>query len=582
MRSHRELLDDQGTRDAQSEQKMEPGEARGVLPQWGKNAPWWAISATLHLAVLLLIGGLVLAEAREEKKVRGMIAAIRRPPQKMPDDRTTPPGETVTPRIPGRKSKVPPVTRLRPEPLTPDIPKGTSEKNLSDTELAGRFAVDTIGLSGGRAGRFGDLYGHGAPAPGDGSQGTGDALYRALDWLRRHQGPDGSWSCHDFLKQCDSRHGPCRIHPANRVPWGDEGRGWKEHDIGVTALAVLAFTGSGHTHFLSAHPPFRETLRRAASFLESVQIRGTGDPRYDGCFRLRETIPSDSSKETQVDEELEWMYDHSIATMAAAELLALTGDFQLGRCVEDATRFCLRAQTPGSGWRYSVRSTVPDTSVTGWMVLALKTVKTCLHLGFVNDVKEEELEQAFRGALAWLDAVTSEATGITGYQAPGDQGSVLRELASIADGYPFSKEPSCMTAVGVLCRLFAGERRSSPAVKRGVEVLMAQLPLWRPRRGKALSTINFYYWYYGTLALFQHGSSKWEQWNESMKRALIDSQRWSKASPEACETGSWDPICEWGPAGGRVYATAMGALTLEVYWRYKRAREGAGFEATAW
>ena len=32
--------------------------------------------------------------------------------------------------------------------------------------------------------------------------------------------------------------------------------------------------------------------------------------------------------------------------------------------------------------------------------------------------------------------------------------------------------------------------------------------------------------------------------------------------------GSWDPDPVWGGHGGRVYATAMAALTLEVYYRY--------------
>lgn len=34
--------------------------------------------------------------------------------------------------------------------------------------------------------------------------------------------------------------------------------------------------------------------------------------------------------------------------------------------------------------------------------------------------------------------------------------------------------------------------------------------------------------------------------------------------------GSWDPIGVWGASGGRVYSTAMRAMTLEVYSRYAR------------
>ena len=57
-----------------------------------------------------------------------------------------------------------------------------------------------------------------------------------------------------------------------------------------------------------------------------------------------------------------------------------------------------------------------------------------------------------------------------------------------------------------------------------------------------------------------------------MIKALVNSQRQGLI----CEDGSWDPIDEWGPAGGRVYMTALGAMTLEVYYRFRRAQQGVG------
>ena len=66
--------------------------------------------------------------------------------------------------------------------------------------------------------------------------------------------------------------------------------------------------------------------------------------------------------------------------------------------------------------------------------------------------------------------------------------------------------------------------------------------------------------------MFQIGGSKWREWNEAMIDALVKNQRVG-----GCEDGSWDPIGEWGVAGGRVYNTAIGAMTLEVYYRFARA-----------
>jgi hypothetical protein len=131
-----------------------------------------------------------------------------------------------------------------------------------------------------------------------------------------------------------------------------------------------------------------------------------------------------------------------------------------------------------------------------------------------------------------------------------------------------------MTAVAVLCRLFAGEGRSTPIIKRGVDILMKETPQWTEgTSGKGgANTINLYYWYYGSYAMFQFGGSLWKKWNEGMQAALLSTQR----KGEIDEDGSWDPIDEWGIAGGRVYATALGALTLEVYYRYVRAESGVG------
>ena len=56
-------------------------------------------------------------------------------------------------------------------------------------------------------------------------------------------------------------------------------------------------------------------------------------------------------------------------------------------------------------------------------------------------------------------------------------------------------------------------------------------------------------------------------WHEADFEALVPTQRVA-----GCEDGSWDPIGEWGGIGGRVYATAMSAMTLEVYYRYVRQK----------
>ena len=62
-----------------------------------------------------------------------------------------------------------------------------------------------------------------------------------------------------------------------------------------------------------------------------------------------------------------------------------------------------------------------------------------------------------------------------------------------------------------------------------------------------------------------------------MQEALLKSQRQGLI----CEDGSWDPIDEWGPAGGRVYSTALGAMTFEVYYRFRRIQSALAKETPA-
>jgi hypothetical protein len=103
------------------------------------------------------------------------------------------------------------------------------------------------------------------------------------------------------------------------------------------------------------------------------------------------------------------------------------------------------------------------------------------------------------------------------------------------------------------------------------------LPSWDQNK------IDYYYWYYASLALFQVGGSIWQTWEKSMVKVLLDYQRgWHPKDQEKGlgtkelldEHGSWDAVDAWSAAGGRVYATAINCLTLEVYYRYQRLHSG--------
>jgi len=49
---------------------------------------------------------------------------------------------------------------------------------------------------------------------------------------------------------------------------------------------------------------------------------------------------------------------------------------------------------------------------------------------------------------------------------------------------------------------------------------------------------------------------------------LVPAQRLSK---DGCLCGSWDTTDRWSKMGGRVYATAINTMALEICYRYANA-----------
>jgi len=276
---------------------------------------------------------------------------------------------------------------------------------------------------------------------------------------------------------------------------------FNRQDVAATALATLAFLGAGHTH--RSDGPYRHTVARAIAWL-TAQARDNGDLRGQGN-----------------------MYDQGMATIALAEACGMTRDASLSSIVERAVKFIASAQNVETGgWRY-FPGEEGDTSVFGWQVMALKSASMA-HVA----IPEELLNRAER----WLERVGGgKYGGLCGYQG---------------------KNPSpAMAAEGMFARQLLGYAPTGDAMIETANYLRLHLP--------DNSDPNMYYWYYGTLALFQHQGTAWEQWNRAMRKAMLSSQ-----DSEGTRNGSWPPRGQWGKQGGRIVETAMATLCLEVYYRY--------------
>lgn len=289
-----------------------------------------------------------------------------------------------------------------------------------------------------------------------------------------------------------------------RINGHDRGGAGAHADTGITGLALLAFLGAGHSHLQG---DYRETVQHGLEFLLRSQS-------------------SDGSLAGQA-EFFASMYCHGMGLLALCEAYALTGDARIRPYLERSVDYTIAAQHPESGgWRYQ-KGDQGDMSQFGWQVLALESAMA----SGVNVPERTRL-----GMRRFLDSVSSGRNqGLASYR-PGERPSPT------------------MTAEAIVCRVFMDQYRESQGAE-AAEFLRGN----RPRA----SHENLYYWYYGTLAMFQVQGRDWDTWNEALKKQLLSRQRqggkWG---------GSWDPDAQWGRYGGRVFSTALGALCLEVYYRY--------------
>ncbi len=359
----------------------------------------------------------------------------------------------------------------------------------------------------------------------------------ALEWLEDHQHPEGHWSASTFSadsarSEAKKTHNLEWVNPGK--PEGDAGKAGN-HDVAWTSLALLAFVGSGYDH---KEGEYRSTVRLGILSLRKIQDN-------DGCFG---------------EGKCSSVHDHAVATMAISELYGLSLDPILKPMADKGVEYLLAAQNEDGGWGAGKGVKESDTQMTGWCVLALKSARMA---GLQVDT-----EKAWKGANKWLDSVSAEVKGDTrtGYKRKGDQSPRTKQTAK------WVAHPD-MEAVNITSRLFSDHWDLQDKDLKSQSALLAKdTPVWADKK------VDMAYWYFGSLALFQVGGEAWKTWSAPLTKALLDNQRgWRPEDKDSTadtldEHGSWDAVGAWHPWGGRVGATAMGALTLQVHARYLRIR----------
>ena len=106
----------------------------------------------------------------------------------------------------------------------------------------------------------------------------------------------------------------------------------------------------------------------------------------------------------------------------------------------------------------------------------------------------------------------------------------------------------------------ASKPHNNPASVEAVTFLLKNAP--------KRSELNYYYWYYATLALNQFDGPDsprrtgkyWGPWKKAMVDAVIETQDKGESQ---CQTGGWVQPDRWAHVGGPVYTTAGSQYSME-------------------
>jgi len=275
--------------------------------------------------------------------------------------------------------------------------------------------------------------------------------------------------------------------------------GMHESTTAATALALLPLLGAGHTPQEGNH---QAAVSRGLAYLRSRMIvTPHGNDLQEGT-----------------------MYGQGLAAVALCEAYALTGDPELKTAAQRALDFIVWSQHMGGGWRY-FPGQPGDMTVLGWNWMAIKS-------GQMADLAVPQ--RTFARAADFLDKVQADGGAAYGYQGP--------DAPALTP-----------TAIGLLCRMYSGWRRTDERLIRGADLLAARGP----------SYDDMYFNYYATQVLHHAEAPGWDAWNQRLREHLIATQ-----SSRDHEDGSWYFSDYHTAPGGRLCDTALALMILEVYYRH--------------
>lgn len=404
----------------------------------------------------------------------------------------------------------------------------------------------------------------GAPGrEGDVTDESEDAVERGLDWLARHQLPDGGWSFDLTAEDSNGRGGACEgcsNSAATSASVGGHSYLRKLHPSrnAATAIALLPFLGAGYDHVKKNK--YQTTVASGLRFLSYRAKRTENGIDFRDFAPGADLVAAGSS------------YVQALAVITICEAFEMTGDEALRPLAEGGLELIVAGQLNDGGWRYLYPGDVGfhpnasgDTSVLGWQLMALKSGVSA---GF-----------ALKPSIAYrvgnfLDSIMEK------------NGRSYRYIKNIEE--PISKRWGT-TAVGVLAREYVGATPGTPVLDAGAEQIADWIDdanvIWkkaakgaRGERGKTYFRDdrfihNLYFSYYAALALHHYGGKLWSERFAKLRDFLVATQvrgggLAAAVGVDDCERGSWLFYDVYMNDGGRLLNTALVVLILETPYRY--------------
>ena len=253
---------------------------------------------------------------------------------------------------------------------------------------------------------------------------------------------------------------------------GSFGRGRYGRNVGISALAALAFMADGN---LPGRGPYGDEVSRALEFILAHSTESG-------------LLAADTSHGP--------MYGHGFATLFLAELYGMNQGAPLERRVHDAlvkaVELIVGTQNHEGGWRYNPVPYDADVSVTIAQVMALRAARNA-------------------GIRVPRETIDRAVEYVRACQNP--DGGFKYMLHTGGSAWP-------RTAAGVATLFYAGIYEDD-SIDRGVEYLMR---IALPGETRPSQAHYYYGHYYAVQAMYLAGGEHWQQWWPGIREELLERQ----------------------------------------------------------